>query len=721
MPGGGKTLLLKRLAVAYAEPSRRNASNDDLPDFNLLPVLIRCREWRDHIKLPILTLLKNIGDITGQTNLQGFSEALQPLLKTGKVLLLVDGLDEIHNDADRTTFVDHLESFLDEYKTIRFVVTSREAGFNLVAPALSRFCERWRLAPLEEDAVTLLCGHWHRLMNGDSAASIAESKDVAQILIKNSSLRRLAENPLLLTMLLVVKHGAGGLPPDRVSLYGRAVDVLLDTWNIKGHDPLNPKEAVPQLAYVAFQLMCEGKQTATEKELLILLEEAREKHPNIRRYARDSPHEFLKRVELRSSLLLEAGHQIEDGHTVPFYQFRHLTFQEYLTAIAATDGHYKEYQQDDTIITPLKNYLLEEEWKEVIPMVAVLARKRAEPLLIELISKAQDFRSQINSEKHTDFHEERIPYPVGRLVQCFVEEAEASPETLALALQLIAFFARGCKSSDDWVTLCRGPYGKEFYSQAWSLYISGQWSENYWPINSCGSIAAHQKPPEYWISPQGNSEILSLLQASEINSICRGLLICLGIIWNDIEYNASSTNPTIPLSVVEALLFHDNPTVWGIAAWVWSNTYRRDKIDAEASTDVLNRLLACWLNDSEIKNDSFSANSRCACYAISRHAAINRDNWAPILSAHQKTQVQKLLAIKKITERSEYNFINLSAFLVAYYAKNVVPNEKLVSLIDVIRDDRIFRRNDKQWSQILKDLNVTPKNISNKSTRKISA
>ena len=253
-------------------------------------------------------------------------------VKRGRVLLLVDGLDEIYNDADRSTFVEHLEAFLGEYKLVRLVVTSREAGFSLVAPCLARFCERWRVAPLEEDAVTALCGHWQRLMSGESPKAAAEGRELARSLLENNSLRRLAENPLLLTMLLVVKHGAGRLPPDRVSLYGRAVEVLLDTWNIKGHEALNLKEAIPQLAFIAFQMMRVGKQTATEKELLSLLEEAHEKIPQIRRYSTDTPDRFIKRVELRSSLIIEAGHQMEAGRAVPFYQFRHLTFQEDLAA-----------------------------------------------------------------------------------------------------------------------------------------------------------------------------------------------------------------------------------------------------------------------------------------------------------------------------------------------------------------------------------------------------
>ena len=69
LPGGGKTLLLKRLAVAYADPGRRRASEDALPELDLTPVLIRCREWREHIHRPILTLLRDIPDITGHAAL----------------------------------------------------------------------------------------------------------------------------------------------------------------------------------------------------------------------------------------------------------------------------------------------------------------------------------------------------------------------------------------------------------------------------------------------------------------------------------------------------------------------------------------------------------------------------------------------------------------------------------------------------------------------------
>lgn len=685
LPGGGKTLLLKRLTVAYAEPSRRTSSSDELPDLNLLPVLIRCREWRDHIKLPIHTLLKKMGDISGQPKLADLSDALTPLLKKGQILLLVDGLDEIHNDADRTTFVDNLESFLEEHRSIRFVVTSREAGFGLVAPTLSRFCERWRIAPLSEIAIGSLCKHWHRLMTGDTPPAISEGEQVAQTLLKNSALRRLAENPLLLTMLLVVKHGAGGLPPDRVSLYSRAVDVLLDTWNIKGHDPLNAKEAVPQLAYVAFQMMCMGKQTATEKELLALLEEAREKHPNIKRYAKDSPHEFLKRVELRSSLLLEAGHQIEAGRTVPFYQFRHLTFQEYLAAVAATEGHYQQYRQDDTILTPVVDYLLADEWKEVIPMVAVLSRKRAEPLLVDLISKGEALRRKFEAGENDEddrigTFEDKLPGPAGRLLQCFIEEAEASPKTISSALQLIAYFSQGCKSSDDWETFCRGPYGEELYRQAWELLMSRNWSDSSWLMNTCAGIAEYQKPLGYWLSKQGELEIRELLQSGAIKDFGRGLLITMGMLWNHSRAVEREIAEAIPIELVESHLANEDSNISSMAIWVWTNTRVRRHSPEPASPSILQTLLTFWFGESGSKRASL------ASYAMSCQFGIDRELWMPQITEEQALQVRERLSEKDFSRIDHENNEKTASFFVAYHAKTVMTDAELLKHLESIEE-----------------------------------
>jgi len=683
LPGGGKTLLLKRLAVAYADPTRRRSSNDSLPEIDLTPVLIRCREWREHIHRPIVTLLQNLPSITGLASLVGINEALLPLFKAGRVLLLVDGLDEIHDDALRSTFVEHLETFLEEYKQTRLVVTSREAGFSLVAPCLARFCERWRVAPLEEDAIATLCDYWHNLMAGSSLAAKAEGQEVAQHLLRNASLRRLAENPLLLTMLLVVKHGNGRLPPDRVSLYSRAVEVLLDTWNIKGHAPLNPKEAVPQLAYVAMQLMRLGKQTATEKDLLAILEEARDNVPQIRRYAKDTPIEFLRRVELRSSLLVEAGHQADGKDTVPFYQFRHLTFQEYLAAVAAVEGHYAEYKKSDTVLTPLAPYLVASEWKEIIPMAAVLARKQAEPLIASLVAEGSKVRADIESGKMSD-HSSSLPPPIARLVQCLVEETEAAPETLTAALQMTAFFARGCTSAEDWTALIRGPYGEELWHQAWLLYEPMRWPSETFLINTCPALAALRHTNSFWEGTDGQAEIGRLLANSQREEIALGLFTVAGLLrphplgrggTNDSRIELRAVEPH--LKDVERRLFEPDQALWSAAARALGWFYNNSASGARVSNQVRDRLLTLWLSDAHVM-----ATGR-AGFALAGYCKdLQRNLWCPALTDPQLQSVRRRL----VDSVPEGQIGKTTALIVAFFARTVCSDEELSEHLARYRD-----------------------------------
>lgn len=669
LPGGGKTLLLKRLAVAYADPSRRSSSTDALPSYDLMPLLIRCREWRGQMHLPIMSIIGSLAVITGVPSLNALGSALLPLLREGRVLLLVDGLDEIHSDSDRALFVESLEKFLNEFPKIHFVVTSREAGFDFIAPVVSQFCTRWRVAPLDDDAIRQLCSYWHKLMVGDTPEVDAEAEEVAERLLETDSLIRLAENPLLLTMLLVVKHGAGRLPPDRVSLYDRAVEVLLDTWNVKGHEALNLKEAVPQLACVAFELMRQGKQTATELQLLEILELARDKVPQIRRYARGTPYEFLKRVELRSSLVLEAGHQLEGARAVPFYQFRHLTFQEYLAAVAAVEGHYLDYSSDATAFTPLQPFLTAEEWKEVVPMAAVLARKQAEPIMASLVAQGEGLREEwlrgnlsINPGSG-----DRLPSPIARLLQCLIEEAEASPETLSSALRLVVLFACGCLSSDDWPTLARGPYGEELLQHAFEIYKSRDCPSEAWIRNTVAVLASLRRPRKYWMSLDGGKEIKAQLTLGDDETVMKAVLTVCGLLWG--EYGG---NPPVGLdaSDLEPHFFSPSLDIVHPAIWAWALWRERTGNRGGAvSTAILDRLGKLWLEFEDIDL------RKTVGFAFSTVEALA--SWKPSFSSEQAQGVAAFLQNTHEADRLDGRYAYFAAFALAYLSKEVLPEAQL--------------------------------------------
>ena len=689
LPGGGKTLLLKRLAVAYCDQRRREASSDDLPTFEIVPIMLRCREWKEHIRKPFGTLLKEISSITGDQTLIGLAEALEKPLKAGSVLLLVDGLDEIHDDGDRTIFVENLEKFIDDYPKIRLLVTSREAGFDLVAPCVARFCTKLKIAPLNSEAIRALSGHWHQLMSGAISTAQAEAASVANMLLAREPLRRLAENPLLLTMLLVVKHGAGRLPPDRVSLYDRAVEVLLDTWNIKGHEALNTKEAVPQLACLAFELMRRGSQTATEREILEILNEARAQLPTIGRYAKDSPHEFLKRVELRSSLMLEGGHTSEGGRTVPFYQFRHLTFQEYLAAVAAAGGYILDEALRQSPLAAIDKNLLADEWKEVVPMAAVLARNQAGPILDELTTAAEKEASADPNNKNA-LASYQLPPATGRLAQAMIEEADFPPDILRRAARLVTYFSDGLRSQDNYKVLSQGPYGADLRSAAFQNYITGNHITRSAARNTLAALEGYAKGGDYWLSEVSIEDLAVGLTSSDQEEQIRAIAATGGSFVAHQRASAAAQSTEI-LGMLERTMFHEDPLTYLIGAWSWG-FWRHLHFPEQSKpyipeSETIHRLAHLFIKGFRRADDTISflianlpdvGRSQCVLRLTKSHLDEFRSIYDDFISSGSKTgRYEDRLAILRI----------------AYLLPSYYSDEELRGLLDVSK-----RRSPYEWA-----------------------
>jgi len=81
-----------------------------------------------------------------------------------------------------------------------------------------------------------------------------------------------------------------------------------------------------------------------------------------------------------------SGHDVVDGTLTEFYEFRHLTFQEYLTAKAILEGWYPARADTDTLVSVVEGHFTDEKWREVIPLAAVLAGRKAEPLIQTLVA-----------------------------------------------------------------------------------------------------------------------------------------------------------------------------------------------------------------------------------------------------------------------------------------------------------------------------------------------
>ncbi|MEV6530558.1 NACHT domain-containing protein [Streptomyces sp. NPDC051639] len=489
-PGAGKTTLLKRLAVAYAASERREEVADELPPADWFPLFIRCRQLGRGIRNPILETIQNLLSHAEMSEYRdAFSRRVGDALKAGNVLLLVDGLDEINNPGDRAAFAAQLRTFIGTYPSVRVIVTSREAGFRAVSGAMASVCALYRISDFSIQDIYTLCRAWQHEVVGGTTES---ANKLARSIISQPRVRALAINPLLLTTLLLVQRWLGEMPSKRSILYDKAIEVLLMTWNTEGHTPIDQEEAVPQLAYAAFSMMTDKRQAISAKGLKDLFEEARSVMPEVLGYARMSASELIDKVEDRSSLLVRSGHVVEDGQLRPLYEFKHLTFQEYLAALAAVESWHPGRNENDDYVEVLAPFLSDESWSEVIPLATVLSGARGAKRMIERLINLLELHKSIPESSTTKRkgrgerrRRESGPY-LQNLTQCLADEVQISPSQVRAALDCIIR-----NSGHDSEPLNESLGSSRFKSEIMNVAWDGYEKQNEEILQYAGALSSH--------------------------------------------------------------------------------------------------------------------------------------------------------------------------------------------------------------------------------------
>jgi len=352
-PGGGKTTMLRWLATAYLLRHTSNPAFDQLPDVqtlpeqNWIPVLIRCREIGDDDLCrsfkDVLAMHLEKSELQPQEAQVMFAVILDRLAK-GEVLLLVDGLDEISNLRVRQAFCQQLERTAVRYPNAPILATSRIVGYRVMPDRMRTGFAHGVIADLHPETKDLFAKRWVEATEGHQPKAIREksAKDLMAALHATDRIERLTSNPMLLTTMALVKRKVGKLPTRRHKLYAEAVSVLLN-WNPNIYTVIEEEEALPQLAFLAYEMCRRGVQLLLGEEVLDLLDQLREDYPKLRALRQRDSREFLHLLEERSGLLMRSGVQWLPNHAQgkAIWEFRHLTFQEYLAAVALNMGHYK--------------------------------------------------------------------------------------------------------------------------------------------------------------------------------------------------------------------------------------------------------------------------------------------------------------------------------------------------------------------------------------------
>ncbi len=355
-PGAGKSTLLRWIATAYllrlrSDPDWRQLPDvATLPDVDWLPLLIRCRDLDEREGMGSLEEI-----VRHHLRKSGFSEqeagslteALLTGLRGGRVLLLIDGLYEISNPALRARFCRQIEQIHVACPDASIIVTSRIVGYKEMGLRITRGFEHVTVLDLTPEDKDDFARRWCMVTE-----PLARQETAAQQLIDDihsaDRIERLTGNPMLLTTMALVKKKVGKLPSRRADLYREAVDVLLN-WRSDVDEQLDRYEALPQLQYLAYSMCEAGVQQLREDEVIDALERMRREFPKVRAVRQHTARAFQRLLEGRTGIVAEAGHVRHRGRLVPVYEFRHLTFQEYLAGLALVEGRFPGRDRDRSL------------------------------------------------------------------------------------------------------------------------------------------------------------------------------------------------------------------------------------------------------------------------------------------------------------------------------------------------------------------------------------
>ncbi|MBW4659746.1 MAG: HEAT repeat domain-containing protein [Drouetiella hepatica Uher 2000/2452] len=396
-PGMGKSTLL-RMEVGATVQQAYQALETDRPLKDMtLPLFIRLSTLADEIAamsteeaiLKIIqerhsNLLKHHADAEVVVFLNGF---LKEQLLSGKVLLLLDALDEVP-DGKRKKLLEKLNEFAKAYPTCAIVGTSRIVGYG---GRLIDGAKDTEIVPFNQKQTEEYIETWFR--NAPLKDESVSARGLIQALRERPQIAGLAQNPLLLSLICsLYQQDHLTLPVRRCELYEQAVNCMLGRWgpDNKGHDAnegwtLAKKELLEELAY---QFSCESKQLFSFGELRKKLEKY------LKSGNAPTDLESVKAADLTKELCEQDGilqrWSAEDDR-LPIekrrYLFLHRTFQEYLTAsyLSHIDEGEIEFEK------LFWNY----DWHETLTLLAGLMEN---PMaLIEAIAAEKDdiFQTQL--------------------------------------------------------------------------------------------------------------------------------------------------------------------------------------------------------------------------------------------------------------------------------------------------------------------------------------
>ena len=388
-PGSGKSTLLKYLALRLAVEA--NAP---------LPIIVPLNAYAAAVeKGPDCNLQRFLPDFFAARSheMENLGPLFEIALEKGQAVVLLDGLDEVQT-ANRRLLIERVEYFASwaAAKGNHVAVTSRIVGYS-ESPLNGKNWMLYTLLDFDRQAIETFAGRWclafEKSTLGDTSEAAAsaerERRGLLEALGANPGVGQLASNPLLLTILALIKRQGVSLPNRRVELYELYLKTLITSWSkARSLDkrPVGPEmdylQTIAVLGPMALMLR-EDNPTAgliVEERLIEWLTDfyIGEDYGLTGDEAAKRARLFLESVHRYSNLLVERG----PGR----YGFLHLTFEEMLAARGLVQ---KGQLNLENALVDIRRHVADPGWRETLLLaVGIWGVIREQPLAAAEVVRA---------------------------------------------------------------------------------------------------------------------------------------------------------------------------------------------------------------------------------------------------------------------------------------------------------------------------------------------
>ena len=377
-PGSGKSTLLKALSTGV--------SKRQWPEFKkLVPVFVSLRAFAQQ-KLPFFSWLTQ--HVLSEHGMRNATPLLKKLVAEGRLLLLLDGLDEV-NDKQIGPVLNEIFEFLDQNEQDnknRVLMTCREQNYDLIDDNgifTRKAFQIYRLGEMKNSELEAMV--YHRQPDFDK-----EGKDPEKFLkaiYELPQITQLYRNPLLLTLAIALYiYGLDDKLPRKIAeFYDKSLDHLLRRHDFREQKKLSEKnifeaneklKLLKKFALANLFSATEQNQDFEEFSIKAMIAEAQTMAQESLNIKDNEAKPFVQEIQKNAGLIKRLGDSEK-------YVYAHRSIQEYCAAKALA-------QQGEAGFDQLWPNIENPRWRQTIIFYCSIEHDWAAKLVAKLLAIATD-------------------------------------------------------------------------------------------------------------------------------------------------------------------------------------------------------------------------------------------------------------------------------------------------------------------------------------------